>query len=114
MGGYPGAGGSWGLMGKEFPRMLLPGIIKGGCDQRLGDRGAPGKRGIPTTATPGTRIAAVAARIQPIAHPDRCDGPEITWLSPEGAGESVLHLARRVLGVFPTLSTVIVSHLVQE
>ena len=93
--------------------MLLPGIIKGGRDQRLEDRGAPGKRGIPTTATPGTRIAAVAARIQPIVRPDPCDGPEITWLSPKGVGKSGFHLARRVLGVFPTSSAVIIPHFVQ-
>ena len=46
-----------------------------------------GKQRIPTIATPGTGVAAETARIEPITHPGPCDGPKITWLSPEGRGK---------------------------
>jgi len=73
-------------MGGGFPRVLLPGIIEGGTRSTSRRRGALGKPGIPTGATPGAREAA---RTRPITHPGAHHGLEVTWLYHEEGGKGI-------------------------
>ena len=100
VGGYPGVGGSPGLMGEGSHGCSSRGQLREGRDQRVEGGGALGKQAIPTIAMPGTREAAEAARIYPIAHPKPSHGPGVTWLSPREGGKGYYPWPRQILGRF--------------
>ena len=99
-GGYPGAGGSPGLMGEGSHGCSSRGQLREGRDQHVEGGGALGKQEIPTIATPGTGEAAEAARIYPIARPEPSHGPGVTWLSPREGGKGYYPWPRQILGRF--------------